>query len=56
MTKKKYDQFDHMVQMGKVSSLMQVSIEINKLIEKEKRILKKIEQQKLIKDIKKDDN
>ena len=55
MTRKKYDAYGHMVQLGKVSSLMQASIAINKLILKEKKVLKKIEQQKLLKDIKKND-
>ena len=42
--KKKYSQIDHMVQMGRVSSLMEASISLNKLILKEKLALKKIEQ------------
>jgi|TARA_A100001388_G_scaffold252101_1_gene214370 hypothetical protein len=55
MPKKKYDAYGHMVQLGKVSSLMQASIAISKLIVKEKKVLKRFEQQKLLKDIKKDD-
>tara|TARA_B100001027_G_scaffold197239_1_gene154575 strand:+ start:423 stop:590 length:168 start_codon:yes stop_codon:yes gene_type:complete len=55
MKTKKYDQFGHMVQLGKVSSLMQASIAISRLIVKEKKVLKKFEQQKLLKDIKKND-
>ena len=54
MTKKKYNAYDHMVQLGKVSSLMQASIQINKLIIKEKKTLKKFEQLKLVKNIKND--
>ena len=52
--KKKYNQMDHMVQLGKVGSLMQASIQLNKLILKEKRVLKQIEQLRLVKDIKND--
>ena len=52
--KKKYNQMDHMVQLGKVGSLMQASIQLNKLILKEKRVLKQIEQFRLVKDIKND--
>ena len=55
MPKKKYDAYGHMVQLGKVSSLMQASIAISKLIVKEKKVLKRFEQQKLLKYIKKDD-
>ena len=54
MPKKKYDQYGHMVQLGRVSSLMQASIQLNKLIIKEKELLKKYEQAKLVKDIKND--
>ena len=54
MPKKKYDAYGHMVQLGKVSSLMQASIAISKLIVKEKKVLKRFEQQKLLKYIKKD--
>ena len=53
--KKKYNQIDHMVQMGRVSALMEASISLNKLILKEKKALKKFEQQKLLQDIKKND-
>ena len=53
MTKKKYDSYGHMVQLGKVSSLMQASVAITRLILKEKKALKKFEQQKLLQDIKK---
>ena len=35
-SKKKYSQIDHMVQMGRVSALMEASISLNKLILKEK--------------------
>ena len=52
---KKYDAYGHMVQLGKVFLLMQASIAISKLIVKEKKALKRFEQQKLLKDIKKDD-
>ena len=52
--RKKYSQIDHMVQMGRVSSLMEASISLNKLILKEKLALKKIEQLGLVKDIKND--
>ena len=52
--KKKYSQIDHMVQMGRVSALMEASISLNKLILKEKLALKKIEQLRLVKDIKND--
>ena len=52
--KQKYNQMDHMVQLGKVGSLMQASIQLNKLILKEKRVLKQIEQLRLVKDIKND--
>ncbi len=55
MTKKKYDSYGHMVQLGKVSSLMQASVAITRLILKEKKALKKFEQQKLLQDIKKND-
>ena len=44
MPKKKYDAYGHMA-----------SIAISKLIVKEKKALKRFEQQKLLKDIKKDD-
>ena len=47
--KKKYNQMDHMVQLGKVGSLMQASIQLNKLILKEKRVLKQIEQESFLK-------
>ena len=47
-------QYGHMVQLGKVSPLMQASIQLNKLIVKEKELLKKYEQAKLVKDIKND--
>lgn len=53
-SKKKYSQIDHMVQMGRVSALMEASISLNKLILKEKQALKKIEQLRLVKDIKND--
>ena len=53
--KKKNNQMDHMVQLGKVGSLMQASIQLNKLILKEKRVLKQIEQLRLVKDIKNSD-
>ena len=52
--KKKYNQTDHMVQLGKVGALMQASIQLNKLILKEKRTLKQIEQLRLVKHIKND--
>ena len=52
--KKKYSQIDHMVQMGRVSALMEASISLNKLILKEKQALKKIEQLRLVKHIKND--
>ena len=52
--KNKYSQIDHMVQMGRVSALMEASISLNKLILKEKQALKKIEQLRLVKDIKND--
>ena len=42
MPKKKYDAYGHMVQLGKVSSLMQASIAISKLIVKEKKVLKRL--------------
>ena len=54
MPKKKYDQYGHMVHLGKVSALMQASIQLNKLIIKEKKLLKKFDQAKLVKDIKND--
>ena len=55
MKTKKYDQFGHMVQLGKVSSLMQASIAISRLIVKEKKVLKKFEQQNYYKILKKND-
>jgi hypothetical protein len=54
MRKKKYSQIDHMVQMGRVSALMEASISLNKLILKEKQALKRIEQLRLVKNIKND--
>ena len=39
--KKKYSQIDHMVQMGRVSALMEASISLNKLIFKRKTSIKK---------------
>jgi hypothetical protein len=43
-----------MVQMGRVSALMEASISLNKLILKEKQALKRIEQLRLVKNIKND--
>ena len=55
--KKKYNQMDHMVPVRQSRFLNAgrcPPIQLNKLIPKEKRVLKQIEQLRLVKDIKND--
>ena len=56
MAKKKYNAYDHMAQLGKVTGLLEAQTKIQNQLIKEQKKLKLLEHLKLVKNIKDDDN
>jgi|TARA_B110000259_G_C13680055_1_gene267918 hypothetical protein len=54
MAKKKYNAYDHMAQLGKVTGLLEAQTKIQYQLIKEQKKLKLLEQLKLVKNIKND--
>jgi|TARA_B100000927_G_C16458986_1_gene467058 hypothetical protein len=54
MSKKKYNSFEHMAQLGKVTGLLEAQTKIQNQLIKEQKKLKLLEQLKLVKNIKND--
>ena len=54
MAKKKYNAYDHIAQLGKVTGLLEAQTKIQNQLIKEQKKLKLLEQLKLVKNIKND--
>jgi len=54
MAKKKYNSYDHMAQLGKVTGLLEAQAKIQTQLIKEQKKLKLLQQLKLVKNIKDD--